>query len=85
MADGLSVTPWQSSCANPWDFTCFRMFVPTHSTLAVTEASLVDNRRENRKERLYHRLESAHVLILVAIETVGVFGACWSPHIIQIH
>ena len=57
-----------------WDATCPDTLAPSHSTLAVREAGAVAADAEYKKTLKYMHFNSSHCFVLVAVETLGVFG-----------
>ena len=57
-----------------WDATCPDTLAPSHSSLAIREAGAVAADAEFKKRQKYAHLDSSHLFVPVAVETLGVFG-----------
>ena len=75
MGKGLMVLQWTGGKVLVWDTTCPDTLVRSHSLLAVRETGTVATDAEHRKRQKNAHLETTHIFIPVAVETLGVFGA----------
>ena len=57
-----------------WDATCSDTLAPSHQTLAAREVRAVAMEAEQRKCTKYAHLESSHIFIPIAVETLGALG-----------
>ena len=57
-----------------WDATCPDTLAPSHSSLAIREAGAVAADAEFKKHQKYAHLDSSHLFVPVAVETLGVLG-----------
>ena len=72
--DGATVVPWRCGRILVWDATCSDTLAPSHQTLAAREARAVAMEAEQRKCTKYVHLESSHIFIPIAVETLGALG-----------
>ena len=72
--DGAPIVPWKGGKVLIWDATCLDTLAPSHLRLAVREAGAVADDAEFRKTQKYSNLVSSHYFVLLAVESLGVFG-----------
>ena len=72
--DGMTLMPWSKGRHLAWDFTCNDMLATTYIPLTSVEAGRLADKQEEMKLKKYENLASSHIVMPVAIETLGSWG-----------
>ena len=72
--DRTSIVPWKSGRVLVWDITCPDTLTPSYAALAMREAGVVAAEMERRKREKYAHLDPSHLIVPIAMETLGAIG-----------
>ena len=72
--DGLTLYPWSQGKCLVWDFTCSDTLATSHIPATSKEAGKSAAQAEKRKLGHYEELKRNHIVMPVAVETMGSWG-----------
>ena len=72
--DGATLVPWKNGKSLIWDATCPDTLAQSYHAAATSDTGAVAARAETRKLTKYDSLAPSHIIVPVAIESLGVIG-----------